>query len=422
MSDQVISVLLNDPDPKSEELAEELRQNGFQVKTARNFANALEELVLNQPAIVLTEINLPGISPRGALNAFHNQRPESVLFVMTSDANTVKQLGPGAAFDMVMKPVTARDLTGHLKRAHEFYLEKNNLLHQMTDSSDRVLNQVEWLLWKEQGRVADKIRYSKALVANIRNSILQGMGIGSLVTRIEMLQINLKEDETHYHVPKANLDQIIRSAEVVHRWLENMDNINRALDAGYDAREFSGSDLTDLVDGVLKNVEKFRRIKRQRIIKGDLTLKEPVIASKEVLDVVLEEIFINAFKYSPDRSEIDLLKYRSGKTVVLAIVNDIIPMQGGVTGIPHDFENQVFEPFFRLNNVYDERFYEETFSMGTGLTVVQSSLRQIGANVRIYEIHDHAVTPARDRVLTEIILPTREAVEENETVMPPKRQ
>jgi len=99
------------------------------------------------------------------------------------------------------------------------------------------------------------------------------------------------------------------------------------------------------------------------------------------------------------------MKFRSGNSLSIVIINDVLEMQGGITGIPKELENMVFEPFYRLNNTYDERFHDEELGMGIGLTVLQNAINQCGGNIYLYEVVDHALSSTqRKRIVGEVIL------------------
>jgi signal transduction histidine kinase len=97
--------------------------------------------------------------------------------------------------------------------------------------------------------------------------------------------------------------------------------------------------------------------------------------------------------------------YASKSGVSVVVLNDIESQADQLSGVPDALQNAVFEPFFRLRNVMDERFRQEELGMGMGLTIVQSTVQHFGGTAYVYEVLDHVsgATPRR-RVAAELNL------------------
>lgn len=384
-----------------------LRKEGYMALATRSLGIALELQAHHRPEVVLFSLNLGHTNRQKVISALRHQDTRAVLLVLVDqkEKSSLSELAPGSFFQSITIPCENPILLSHVREAQNFYREKNTLFQYMQEYQDRIQDQLEWLIWKEQNKHAYKVKYSRALLANIRNTILQGMGLGSLITRMELLEMKMKKEDDFYIVPRRDFDSILSSVHNVHRWLENLEKINRALDQNYSINTIEPASFPDIVVRAVHAVEKFRAIKNHRIELGDLTIQQPITGNTEAMELCLRELLINAFKFSPEGSTIDIVRFESPRVVLVAILNDILPMTGGITGIPEDYENQIYEPFYRLNNVYDERFFDEDFSMGTGLTIVQGAMQQMGGRVFLREILDHSGQQGtRRRVMAELVL------------------
>ncbi|MCB1319354.1 MAG: ATP-binding protein, partial [Leptospiraceae bacterium] len=72
-----------------------------------------------------------------------------------------------------------------------------------------------------------------------------------------------------------------------------------------------------------------------------------------------------------------------------------------VVGIPPEYENLVFEPFFRINRTVQEMY--DTLDSGLGLTLVQKIVNNHNGSVSLFNINDHVDEGIR--VNAEIQLP-----------------
>ncbi|MCB1192052.1 MAG: response regulator [Leptospiraceae bacterium] len=390
-----------------------LVSNGFDSIAASSLGEALELLVSKTPEIILTEIFFPNIEPLDYLRALKKQNPEPVIVVLTKmvERREATDRRLGTIFEFINKNIASHELIGHLKRALLFYREKSSLTNLFDQSEVRMKNQLEWLLWKENHKFLDKVFLGKTLIANVKNSILQGMGIGSLVTYIELLELQGKKEGDKICFQQSALDNIKHSAHVVHEWLENMDYIRMSFEAKFAVEDVKPAEMDEAIRFAIIKIEELRQIKNQEILFDGFSLPFSIACNKKAIYEVMIEIFTNALKFSPPETKIHVTDYRSGNSVALAILNDILPMKGGVPGVPEEYESQIFEPFFKLNNVYDERFHSEKWSMGTGLTIAQHYVHQLGGKIYVYEIIDHATSStAKKRVVTEIILSIKSRV------------
>jgi signal transduction histidine kinase len=59
-----------------------------------------------------------------------------------------------------------------------------------------------------------------------------------------------------------------------------------------------------------------------------------------------------------------------------------------VKGIPQEYENIIFEPFFRMvNNVYEKY---DTIDYGLGLTIVEKIIRKHNGEVSVTNVKDNS--------------------------------
>lgn len=384
-----------------------LRTEGFTAFATRSLGIALELQVHHRPEVILFALNRGHTKGQEVISALHHQDSHAVLVVLVDkkEKSRLSELAPGSFFDSIVIPCEGEILLSHLREALLFHKEKNSLFQYMQEYQDRIQDQLEWLIWKEQNKHAYKVKYSKTLISNIRNTILQGMGLGSLITRMELLEMKMKKEDDYYIVPRKDFDGILTSVHNVHRWLENMEKINKALDQNYSIETIEPSSFPDIIVKAVHAVEKFRTIKNHRIEMGHLAIEHPISGNADALGLCVRELLINAFKYSPEGSTIDIIRFESPRVVLVGLLNDILSMGGGVTGIPDGYENQIYEPFYKLNNVYDERFSDEDFSMGTGLTIVQGAMQQMGGRVFLREITDYSVKEGRRRrIMAELVI------------------
>lgn len=97
-------VLLVDNEPVVRAvLAEVLRQSGFDVRTAGSGAEAVEMARHTLPALVLMDVQMPGLSGWDALDRLHEARPTLPVLMMSGADFRDEALARGAA-GFIAKP------------------------------------------------------------------------------------------------------------------------------------------------------------------------------------------------------------------------------------------------------------------------------------------------------------------------------
>ena len=87
-------------------LQEYLTAKGYRVSTARDGAQALEEIERDRPSLVLLDVRLPGMSGVELLEKIRSLEPEVGVIMLTGndDVELAKRTLKLGAFDYVRKP------------------------------------------------------------------------------------------------------------------------------------------------------------------------------------------------------------------------------------------------------------------------------------------------------------------------------
>jgi len=405
-------VLLLQPDPaRLSFLTGLLEENGLAVRGVTEVSRALEVLAFEKPALVITEIAFPSVAGQEVLEAIRHQNPDPLIIIYT--ALPERRVGAdrrlGDVFEFIPDTGSTVEILAHVRRALAFYAEKSSTVALEHDNQERLRNKLEWLIWKEKIKLADRISAEKTLINNIKHSLSQGMGLGGMTTMIDLLAMAAKREGNEVRLPADRFDQLVAGSESARNWFDSLESVINVFGTRFAATTQDSEFLQHTLEESLGRIEPFRSIKEQEIRIGRIC-HLPVLADPKAFGICVRELLTNAFKYSPPGSQVDVTTYRSSNKVSLVFVNDVLETEGRECGIPHSMENVVFEPFFRLDNTYDERFRAEELGMGIGLTVVQNAMTQCGGTAYLYEVLDHTSDAIpRRRVAGELILEVPQA-------------
>jgi len=181
----------------------------------------------------------------------------------------------------------------------------------------------------------------------------------SPLTRLK-LAIRLSRTATD---PKAALDRVDRETNRITSLVSEIVEMTR-MEGDPAARTMEPVDLGKIVDETVDDCRIEAQLFRGCHIRVEGKLLVEVSGDRELLRRAVENVLRNAIRYSPEKSNVDLsLAERAGRANI--VVRDYGP------GVPSELLNQIFEPFFRVEEARDE----ETGGIGLGLSIAKRSVR-----------------------------------------------
>ncbi len=408
MNKNQLKVLVIDKDVQFlKKIKKILKENHYYVYacTTSQFAIYVQRKI--HPEIIITSLEPYGFLKNESLihTLVDIQNPPLIIILLHQDEdNKFKQIPQTEIFEVLYfnEKVEHLILTS-LESAKNYIKEKNTLFQYLNEYNQLRRKQIEWYLWKEYHKTLFRTNFSKKLIDNIRNSLLQGLGINSIVSYIDLIDLKKKELNDELIIPNQYFLKLKHSVERLSLWLQNLEKLIHYMNLSFELEKIDINTMKNIINELIIEVEEFRSIKNQKIYVGDLYFNDTVIANYKALKLIFKEILINAFKYSPENSTIDIILFNDKNKILIGFLNDILEFKGGITGIPVEYENHIFEPFVRLNHYYDERFLNEDFSLGTGLSIVKLYLQYFQGQIYLKEIMDYSNEPKK-RILCELTL------------------
>lgn len=337
-------LLIDDEEPIRKVLGLYLRSREYEVFTAADGIEGLEVFQREKPAIVLSDIKMPGMDGIEVLKKIKKLSPETQVIMITGhgDMDIAIQALQLEASDFITKPVDNKALLVSLRRAEE-RLETQDILkatHEYMKRAEKLI-----AISDISAKIAHEIRTPLTL-------------IGGFADRLRK-KASLRAPEEKY--AGVIVDEVAR--------LENFIN---------DILLFSGEIVLDkkelhinkLIADVVLLFEK--EMEGQGItVHTFFDEKVPVIMQDKKS---LEEVFINlivnachAMKGGGDLTlRTDFLPAENGNLIRIVISDT-------GEGIPDKIIDRVFDPFFTT----------KTVGSGLGLTVVKEILRRHNGTIHI---------------------------------------
>ena len=343
VDDQAINVQL---------LKRKLERGGLQVSTANNGLEALEQVKLHKPDLILLDLMMPdmdGIEVCQRLQASSDTRSIPVIFVTarTTKESKLEGLAVGAV-DYITKPIDLDETVARVLTQLRFAtINRENLeLQRRLEESRRAAT---------IGAVAQGIAH------NLNN--LLGVVIGYL----DLIKSGFDKPAT---VKKnaQNVDDAIQRIVAIVRQLSTLVVKNRP--------ELTRVALPRLLDGGIRRFHSDFKLSAGVVVENTVADLE-IDTNIETFEEVLSKILINAWEAYPEGTEPDkrpitihtrVIDRPRGEKMLELRVDD------SGAGINEEIRDRMFEPFVSS---------KRTVGVGMGLTVARHSLRSLGGEVTL---------------------------------------
>ncbi|TGK87934.1 ATP-binding protein [Leptospira noumeaensis] len=239
--------------------------------------------------------------------------------------------------------------------------------------------------WRHEieGKGNHKDWMEKAL-PNLNTSLMQGSGLGALVTTVGSLIRKAKKVGDHYEVPSAIFELIDDNFRSTKKLVQTLAEAQIVFEGSASQTEASSlKELHSMIQEEVSYLSDMAAIKNQKFHLSNLQNGHDnhFKCHFKLLRTAIRELLINAMKYGPDNSSIYILFMRAGSKLSLKILNS--PMDSSI----HQFDFKkseeiiLFQPFYRVNRYVDERFSKEEFGLGLGLPIVKKILEDMNAKI-----------------------------------------
>lgn len=382
-------------------------QIGLKTFVASNGKEGLEIATREKISIYIVDLMLPVMDGKTFISELKKIDNDAIVIVQSAlDSNSaildVMRLG---VHDYFFKPIDIDLFKITLEKTLEYKYLKDLEKELLLNESIKLREQLEWLNYKENLRITGKDSYQKNSIINLATSLSQGAGIGASISLIDTLKGTSEEDGEFYKVDKELLDTVFTNNEFSRKTIFGLGEVVKLMDEEIKLVEISGKELVEKFPEMLIEISKNLPAKNIKLVLPKLNSDCLVEIDLEKFTLILEELIVNAYKYSPKNGHISIFSHISGTYFCISVKNDVVDDIYG--GISTQNEKLVLEPFFRIHPPVEDVLEVEKFSLGLGLTVVDFIINKLSGMFFIHNVIDHTGSLGVNCVLAEIFLPIK---------------
>ncbi len=374
--------------------------------------------------VILSDFYMPGMRGDEFLARVKEKAPEVPFIFLTQndDLGIAVELIRHGADDYISKPIDPKTFVFRVKKIIS-EKEREQQIRQILDEQ-RLLDLENRKLSNWRLLYASKdSRQTETLVANLSRNLNQSGGF----LWVDMLESSFSEaDEANYIVPKAVLDMALTSARNQKRLLERVEFIGNLDTMDFDLetmkvqtfherlRELATTRLKDIAEAHKRSinlglVDFSRKNEERTLLEG-----KSVRVDMSQLEDVFHELVVNAIKYSPEETPLEIGTSRiveGGKEILnIHIMNVARRLQAmdrenkQIYGIPYDYQELIFDLFFTIE-AFPEYLPEEKWTDGAGLYIARKIMKRLGGWISAHSGIDYTWKKPQPIVRFSIRLP-----------------
>jgi DNA-binding response OmpR family regulator len=356
-------------------------------------------------SLFIVDLVMPVMDGKTFISQLKRRQADAVIIVQSAVDTTdeVIEIMRMGVFDYLIKPVEPEQLHRVLKKSVDYYDLRQTEKQLQVNSGLLLRKQLEWLNYKESRRKTDATSSEMLSIQNLRTSLSQGAGVGAMVTIIELIKGTAKPEGEGFYVDGKLLGMLFENTEIVQAILSGLESISEIMEKECELQHVSSSDLISVIPAWMKRIEEILPKKNLKITYPVLNHNCDLAVNLPILADAMEELVVNAYKYTVQGTSLDIFAYISGSYLCIAVKNDVPEKPYG--GIPPEYEKLVTEPFFRILPPEESAAKVEKYGLGLGLTVVEHVARKHNGLFSIHDVKDHTGDKVKSSVVAEIYLP-----------------
>jgi len=300
-----------------------LELDGSEVTAVTSGREALEQLREHEFDVVLTDLRLDDLDGIEILRETQKLWPDTVSIMLTGYASLESAVAAlrGGAYDYLIKPSDVDELRATIGRA----IERRQLRQRLVE-----LEQLDKLKTQFLSMASHELRTPLTAVSGFMQIARRRMSRLSGATDVPAPW----RDEAH----KADetLEMANRQSKKLARLIDELLDVSR-LQQGRVEMRLAEIELTEVVQEV---AERMRLVSKGYEIETKIDGTAPIVADRDRIEQVLENLVGNAIKYSPETGRVEMSLRVNGANAVVSVRDE------GIGVAPGEVE-KIFGLFYR---------------------------------------------------------------------------
>lgn len=364
--------------------------------------------ILEKESFSIFIINNQSSSSEGNkfLTRLNSREPEAVILVIfPEDGRELReQKSTYKLYESIPGSASSHSLVRAILKTLEYKYLKDLELHTVNQENFKLGNQLDWLKYEKTNLDSKAHRLERGSVYSVKTSLSQGSGFGAMTSIIDMIG--------SYSTPSSNgkvlvdselLDILYENNTITKNMLNTIANLSDLLEKPIQYNTIEADEFISQFPTFCKDILSFLPDKNIEINYPVTKTNCKIHVDISKMGLVIEELVLNAYKYSENNSDIDISTDSKNGYFTIIIKNTI-----KYDSYARDMESMnglISEPFFRIHPPVESVSAIEKFGMGLGITMVESIINKQNGFFFIQNKKDSRDGIDSDFVIVAIYLP-----------------
>jgi CheY-like chemotaxis protein len=287
MSKQKNILVAEDSITGRNQIKKHLTNHGYEITEAANGREALAAFDRTIFSVVITDLVMPEMDGAELIEKLKRIAPEVIIVFLTSHENSelIIEIMKKGVFDYIVKPIRLDKLIITIERAFHFS-SLNKIKHKQ-----------------------DRESFKKTLISNLHRGFNQGAGIGNQLSIIKMILSQAVHDGENFIIDKKLYSIIKDSERVTNHIIKKIYELEQILKNPFPLSLKTADTIASLIEKCTDDLNKFVVINKNsiKLIQPAEGREREILCNEIYLKVAIEEIVINAMKFSQPESNITIV-------------------------------------------------------------------------------------------------------------------
>ncbi|MCB1189224.1 MAG: hypothetical protein H7A23_03880 [Leptospiraceae bacterium] len=315
-----------------------------------------------------------------------NHASVGVVYILLNDEgvlHNVSKFPEHGIFLFLPKPIDSSKLVKKVEFAYQIMqsqkaTKQKDREKNLSVSGKDIIREMKQTISNNMETIKDN-----SLFHTLKNVFTQGSGFGMLITLISYIEDGSTVTEDGYIVDKEIGDMLIYHSKFAYKTVDLIDKLHNVTKNKIRLYQVRADTIPKLVDKAIEKLNSRIPVKGHKISLGlNSELKNYHLnINEELIESAIFEILLNALKYSVENTTIMVTYNHVSDYITISISNT------PEAKFKSDQLNNWFLPFYREQQIVDERY--ESLDFGLGLTYVQKIIQQHNGKIFLDKINVH---------------------------------
>lgn len=399
-------ILIVEDTIEAQELLQELCDDlGVKSVIAENGKVALDKYGDQKFSLYISDLMMPEMDGKTYIKHLKKRDPAAVVIIQSGldSASSIIDVMKYGVYDYIIKPIDPDLFQATIIKALEYKYLKESEEIQSLNAAKKLRSQIDWLNYKEQRHINAKDFAETKSIYNLKTSLAQGSGFGSIITLIDIMKMELEEKDGKYIIDKEIVDSLLKNNEYCRTQIEGINYVAYLMEKDFELEDSDATTLIkDFVESTQTTLDALKE-KQMTITFPELRRNCKLRYNKKIMALLQEELILNALKYGSPGSKINLFTHIQEGYFWFSVKNVVPTKPYG--GIDKKEEILVLEPFYRIHPPVEQFTNIEKLGFGLGLTVVDYVIKKHHGLFFIKNASDITTDVKQLCVVADLLLP-----------------